>query len=362
VLNGTGQLDPRVHDPRAYKKIILHGSLGAGEAYMDGWWTVPDLAGMLCKLFRSREADNFHEFWSSLRSIRGLLTNLQSSRRSWIVARKHYDLGNEFYRRWLDPTMAYTCGYWSDGVETLEQAQVAKYDIVCRKLGLKPGERVLDIGSGWGGFARHAAKQYGVRVVGVSLSVEQNRYAQEERRGLPIEIRTMDYRDVNDGPYDAIVSIGMFEAVGHRNYRVFMQRVHDLLKPGGLALLHTIGTTGERSTIDPWFHRYIFPNGELPCRWDIIRATWELLHRLDFQEFPPEYYARTLQAWHDRFVEGRRAIRRLGTQYDDRFFRMWEYYLLAMVAAFAERRNVLWQLVYCREGDQGTFAHYLPIR
>lgn len=362
VLNGSAAHDPQIRDPRTARAVLLHGSVGAGDAYMNGWWTVEDLVGMLRRLFRSGASDGFSQLWYRARNLRAWIQNLQSHARAWTVARRHYDLGNEFYRLWLDETMAYTCGYWADGVTDLRHAQLAKYDIVCRKLGLRPGQRILDIGCGFGGFARYAAERYGVAVVGITLSVEQAKVARERCAGFPVEIRIQDYRHVADGPYDNIVSIGMFEAVGSPNFAVFMDKVRSLLKENGLALLHTIGTACPYPTVDAWFHRRIFPNGELPSRASIEDACKKNLCILDFHEFPADFYPRTLQAWKDSFVAAWQEIERIGPQFDERFFRMWVYYLLSMVAAFSERRNVLWQLVLARDEDAGSRRGYVPIR
>lgn len=329
---------------------------------MDGWWTVNDLPEMLRRLFASGEADTFSQFWSRVRSAQELFMNFQSKVRAKIVANEHYDLGNDFYRLWLDETMAYTCGYWNDSVSTLKESQYQKYDLICRKLGYKPGERVLDIGCGWGGFAKFAAEQYGVRVVGVTISREQAVYARQYCRGLPIEIRIQDYRDIADGPYDHVTIVGMLEHVGCRNYPAIFQKVSDVLRPGGNLMTHLIGTTYTDPVRDPWFHRYIFPNGELPDRWALSKASAGVLSRVDFHEFPADYYPRTLRAWYDNFVAAWPEVQKLDTRFDERFYRMWEYYLLSMVAAFEVRRNVLWQIVWCRETDTQAYRDYVPVR
>lgn len=357
-LNGPGPCDPQILDPRAVWKVLLHGSLGAGEAYMDGWWDVADLQGMMAYLMESGKSDKFSQLWHVHRVIRRSLMNLQSHARAHIVAKAHYDIHDGLYRRMLDSSMTYTCGYWPHA-HTLEEAQRAKLDLVCRKLGLKPGDRVLDIGCGFGSFAFHAATYYGASVVGVSLSEGQSRVARERCAGLPIEIRIQDYRHVDDGPFDHIASIGMFEAVGSKNFKTFMRQVRKLLKPGGRCVLHTIGTDLPYPSQDAWYDKYIFPNGELPSFSSIEAASHALLRRLDFHEFDTMDYPRTLRIWYDNFVAAWPDIQKLHIRFDDRFFRMWEYYLLVVAAAFQVRRMLLWQFVFCRQGDS---QDYVPVR
>ncbi|MEN9413597.1 MAG: Cfa2: cyclopropane-fatty-acyl-phospholipid synthase [Candidatus Parcubacteria bacterium] len=354
TLNGPHSWDPQIRDSRVFRRVLLHGSLGAGESYMDGWWEVRDLVGMFDRLMRSGQIDKFSQLWQVFWRWRKRLMNLQSIARARIVAEQHYDLSNEFYRLWLDPTMAYTCGYWQHGVKNLHASQIAKYDLLCRKLGLKPGMRVLDIGCGWGGLARYMAKQHGVHVTGVTISKEQLAFAQEYCRGTSVSFLFSDYRLLS-GQYDRIVSVGMLEHVGSKNYRPYMQAVSRLLKPGGLFVLHHIASPSEHSVVDPFFDWYIFPNSELPSRACLQRASEDVLVELDFHEFDFRDYALTLRAWYDQFVAAWPRIEMLGPQFDKRFYRMWEFYLLSMESAFANGRNRLWQHVYCHEGSASGF-------
>lgn len=354
TLNGPHSWDPQIRDSRVFRRVLLHGSLGAGESYMDGWWEVRDLSGMFDRLMRSGQIDRFSQLWQVLWRWRKRLMNLQSIARSRIVAEQHYDLSNEFYRLWLDPTMAYTCGYWQHGATNLHTSQIAKYDLICRKLGLKPGMRVLDIGCGWGGLARYMAEQYGVHVTGVTISKEQLAFAQEYCRGASVSFLFSDYRLLS-GQYDRIVSVGMLEHVGSKNYRPYMQAVSRLLKPSGLFVLHHIASPWGRSVVDPFFDRYIFPNSELPSRACLQRASEGTLIELDFHEFDFRDYALTLRAWYDQFVLAWPYIEMLGSQFDKRFYRMWEFYLLSMESAFASGRNRLWQHVYCRQESASDF-------
>lgn len=258
-----------------------------------------------------------------LRNLPGVILNLQSRRRSPIIAERHYDLDNELFLSFLDPYNQYSCAYF-EGTDDLDPAQRNKLELICRKLGLRREDRVLDIGSGWGGFARYAAEQYDCHVVGVNISKVQNAYARDYCSGLPVEIRQCDYRDIEDA-FDKVVSVGMFEHVGRKNYRAFMKKIHKLLDRGGVFLLHTIGNNVSRRTTDPWMDRYIFPNGELPSVAQIAKAAEGLFVIEDWHNFGP-HYDRTLMAWHANFVN---AWPRLKETYDERFRRMWEYYLLS---------------------------------
>ncbi|HHQ14970.1 MAG TPA: cyclopropane fatty acyl phospholipid synthase, partial [Chromatiales bacterium] len=261
-----------------------------------------------------------------------------------------YDIGNDLYEQMLDPWMNYSCGYWLQA-DTLEQAQQHKMELICRKLELEPGMKLLDIGCGWGGMARYAAEHYGVHVVGVTISGQQQQWAEERVRGLPVEIRCQDYREV-DEIFDRIVSIGMFEHVGYKNYREYFRKCHAMLRKDGLMLLHTIGSNRTSLTIDPWLHRYIFPNGILPSIAQIGRAIESSFVMEDWHNFGVDY-DRTLMAWHERIE---RAWERLDPQrYDERFRRMWRFYLLACAGAFRSRHTQLWQVVLSKGGRPGGY-------
>lgn len=260
-------------------------------------------------------------------------------------------LGNDLYEKMLGKTMVYTCAYW-DNADTLDQAQEAKLDLVCRKIGLKSGDTVLDIGCGFGAFAKLAAEKYGASVVGTSVSKEQIEFARKHTKGLPVEIRFQDYRDTT-GQFDHIVSIGMFEAVGSKNFRTFMQKAHDLLKDGGTFLLHTIGGNDTTTTADPWFDKYIFPNGMLPSITQMGKATEGLFIMEDWHNFGP-YYDLTLREWWKNF-DG--AWHTLKDKYNDRFYRMWKYYIFSMMGAFRSRqKNQLWQIVLSKGGVLGGYT------
>lgn len=351
-LNGIRAFDLQVFDERFYNRVLAGGSLAAGESFMDGWWDSDKLDELVSRFYGARVVEHFQYDISSLMYfLRAHLFNLQTSARAPHVARAHYDLGNDLYERMLGPSMAYTCGYWSNA-ENLTDAQYAKFDLVCRKIGLRSGQRILDIGCGFGSFAKYAAERYGASVVGVSLSKEQISYARELTRGLPIEIRYQDYRDVSDEPFDHIVSIGMFEAVGYRNYETFMKKAHSLLKKDGLFLLHTIGVSKSLRWNDPWMDKYIFPNGHLPSVEQIGRASADYFVIEDWHNFGADY-DKTLMAWHENFVKHWPELK---DKYGERFYRMWVFYLLSCAGLFRARYTQLWQVIFSKSGVQGGYV------
>jgi cyclopropane-fatty-acyl-phospholipid synthase len=342
-FNGGRHWDIQVHDPELYRRILCQGSLGFGEAYMDGLWDAERLDETLTRLIgvcAGERLPGMAALRTALAAVEDLLLNRQSLRRAFEVGECHYDIGNAIYRAMLDPTMSYSCGYWRDA-ETLEQAQLAKLDLICRKLELKPGERLLDIGCGWGGLAEHAARHFGVEVHGITISREQLELARERCRGLPVEIELMDYRAL-EGRFDKIVSVGMFEHVGLKNYRIFFRTAAGVLADQGLLLLHTIGSRLSFRGTDPWVHRYIFPNGAVPSVAQLGASMEPWLVLEDWHCFGPDY-DRTLQAWWQRFDAAWPDLR--GGRYDQRFYRMWKYYLHLFMGYFRSRRGQLWQLV-----------------
>ena len=249
----------------------------------------------------------------------------------------------------LDRRLMYSCAYWRDA-DDLESAQEAKLDLICRKAQLAPGMRILDIGSGWGGFLRFAAERYGVSGLGITVSRNQAAFANAHRDGLPIETRMLDYQAL-EGQFDRIVSIGMFEHVGYKNYRTYLRKVRALLAPDGLFVLHTIGGNTSTTHGDPWSEKYIFPNGMLPSVQQIARASEGVFVMEDWHNFGADY-DRTLMAWHQNFET---AWPHLRQRYDERFYRMWRYYLLSFAAMFRARRLNLWQIVFSPEGVPGGY-------
>ena len=341
-LNGDRPWDIQVLDERLYRKVLSSGSLGFGEAYMDRYWEAHDLSGLITRLLRARLDEKplgKARFFLLLHYLRARLFNLQSQARAFDVGKRHYDIGNDLYARMLDSNWCYSCGYWAEA-EDLEAAQQAKLELICRKLKLEPGMSVLDVGCGWGSLSAYMARHYGVRVHAITISREQAVLARERCDGLPVEIELVDYRDVR-GEYDRVVSVGMFEHVGHKNYATYFSSLAQCLKPDGLFLLHTIGTDSEGVGVDPWIDRYIFPNGELPSLPRLMAAVKPCFHVEDLHNFGPDY-DRTLMAWWDNFQQ---AWPELSAHYDQRFYRMWRYYLMSCAGFFRARRGQLWQLV-----------------
>jgi cyclopropane-fatty-acyl-phospholipid synthase len=353
-IGGSRPWDINVHDQAFYPRVLTQGSLGLGESYMDGDWDAQALDETLYRLIDARLEERVRGLAMVWDNVRARLLNLQAKQRSFMVGQRHYDLGNDLYRAMLGPRMIYSCGYWRkpDGSEVadLDAAQEAKLDLVFRKLGLQPGQRVLDIGCGWGGALRYAAECYGVSGVGVTISQEQVEYAREHCAGWPIEIRLQDYRDL-DERFDRIFSIGMFEHVGVRNYRQYFQVVRRCLSEQGLFLLHTIGNDESVTHTDPWIDRYIFPNSMLPSPAQIGQALEGLFVIEDWHNFGADY-DRTLRAWWEN-IEC--AWPTLDERYDHRFRRMWRFYLASSMAVFRCRRAQLWQLVLSPHGVPGGY-------
>ena len=346
-INGRRPWDIQIHNPETLSRVAAQRSLGLGESYMDGWWDCDDLDEFCYRILHSGADDlATNRFMLTLQLAAHMLRNRQSIRRSRQVAEQHYDLDNHLFELMLGRTMAYSCAYWKDA-ETLDQAQDAKLDLICRKLELEPGMTLLDIGCGWGSLLEHAAKHYGVRAHGVTVSVEQAQLARERCKDLPVEVLLQDYRAVT-GRYDRIASVGMFEHVGRRNYRTFMNTAANLLKDRGLMLLHCIGENESSSSHDPWINKYIFPNGELPSIKQIARAAEKRFVVEDLHNFGPDY-ARTLKAWDSNFQAHWPELK---DRYDDRFHRMWRYYLNLCSGAFRARNIQLWQWVLSKPGQR----------
>jgi cyclopropane-fatty-acyl-phospholipid synthase len=350
-LGGTRPHDLRVNDERFYEKGLAGGFSGIRDAYVEGWWETDRLDEVTCRVLSSSVALPYADRVTLATSaVVGRLANLQSVRKANQV-RAHYDLGDDLFAAMLDHRKIYSCAYWRKA-DTLDDAQEAKLELICRKLALQPGMRVLDIGCGWGGFARYAAERHGVSVVGLTVSRDQARLAEESCSGFPIEIRLADYRTLGRDSFDAIASIGMFEHVGYKNYRRYMALVATLLRPGGLFLLQTIGGNTSRTSYDPWMSRNIFPNGHLPSATQISAAAEGVLVMEDWHNFGPDY-DRTLMAWYANFERSWPALRE---RYGERFRRMWTCYLLTCAGSFRARVNQLWQVVFSTPGREGIYA------
>lgn len=350
-VNGDRSWDPQVHDSRLYRRVLSGGSLAVGQAYMDGWWDCEALDQFFYRILRARLDEKLSWSWQFLWNLlKAFILNRQSESRAYEVGEEHYDRGNDLFRHMLDDRMVYSCGYWRRA-DTLDEAQEAKLDLICQKLGLEPGMRVLDIGCGWGSFAKYAAEEYGVKVVGVTISEEQASLARERCADLPVEIRLQDYRKI-DETFDRIVSIGMFEHVGHKNHRTYMEAVRRCLRRDGLTMLHTIGNFSSGRVTDPWIDTYIFPNGLIPSATQITQAAEDLFVIEDWHNFGPDY-DQTLMAWARNFEASWDV---LSDRYSDRFYRMWRYYLHQCAGAFRARRNQLWQIVLSPEGVDGRYV------
>lgn len=339
-IDGPRPTDIQVHDPRLYARVMAQGSLGLGESYMDGWWDAADLDGFITRLLEVK-ADRLVRGWNELVSYAwARLSNLQSRARAFQVGERHYDIGNDLYECMLDRRMIYSCAYWAEGAD-LETAQEAKLELVFGKLGLQPGQGVLDIGCGWGGALQLAAERHGVRGTGITISREQAQLARRRCEGLPVEIMLADYRELA-GRFDHIWSIGMFEHVGPKNYRRYFGAARRCLAPEGRFLLHTIGSLRPtRNDIDPWIGRHIFPNAVIPQQFQICEAI-DGSFRIDGWQRIGMHYDATLLAWRDNFE---RNWPRLSPGRDERFHRMWRYYLSASAAGFRARITDVWQVL-----------------
>ncbi len=331
-----------IHDPDVFARLIREGELGFSDSYLDGAWSTPDLRAFMDVVHQGNDAvyDGFQGS-ALVRTFERLRFWLQRNHKT--QARKnisyHYDLGNDFYSLWLDDTMTYSSAIFETGQESLEKAQTAKYASLVDEMGAKPGDHILEIGCGWGGFAEYAARERGLRVTGLTISQEQFRYARQriENAGLSdmVDFKLQDYRDER-GIYDGIASIEMFEAVGQKYWPVYFNTVRDRLKPGAQATLQIITVADRRWEIYrngvDFIQKYIFPGGMLPApkilREQIERAGLDFVRSKEFGDS----YDLTLRRWHETFNERWEQVAALG--FDDRFRRMWNFYLTACGAAF----------------------------
>ena len=348
AINGTNPCDLRVKDDRFFRRVTADGNLGLGESYMEGWWECDSIDDFICRLMASDVEDKMRKNPGLL--LRSLLLNVNNKSRAFQVGEQHYDIGNDLYQKMLDKRMTYSCGYWKNSND-LDEAQAAKLDMICRKLGLQPGQRVLDIGCGWGSFVKYAAENYGATAVGITVSKDQAAFAKKSCAGLPVEIMLLDYRDLND-KFDHIVSVGMFEHVGYKNYRTYMDTVRKCLKDDGLFLLHTIGENRSKKCIDPWFDKYIFPNSLIPSAKQISAAAENLFVIEDWHNFG-SHYDPTLTSWFNNFAQNWGALK---DRYDNRFYRMWKYYLLSSAGSFRARCLHVWQIIMSKKGVTGGYT------
>lgn len=357
TINGNAPWDIQVHDKRFYLQVLTRGSLGLGESYMHGWWDCRQLDKFFDRVLQGGVP--WIEVFNPVSLLFGLMSslmNMMPRHKAFVVGEHHYDRGNKLFEAMLDESMTYSCAYFEDlprRTDQLHTAQLQKLDLICRKLQLKPWQRVLDIGCGWGSFAAYAAKYYNAEVIGLTVSKEQAALARERCRGLPVEIRLQDYRDVVTEKFDHVVSVGMFEHVGAKNYRTFMQVAERCLKPDGLFLLHTIGSRDQLfHSLDPWIRKWIFPNSQIPMRKQIHKSRENLLFVQDWHEFG-SYYDTTLMCWYERFVA---AWPELQAEYGEKFFRMWSYYLLCCAGAFRAGHLKLWQVLFSHHTNTNTYS------
>lgn len=359
-IGGRRPWDLRVSDERLYARVLVGGSLAAGEAYMDGWWDADRLDEFCTRVHRARIHLRIATLPFTIHVALGRIRNYQDRRRSRRVAERHYDLSNELYAAMLGPTMQYTCAYYGpDGADvSLDEAQRRKLELIARKLYLRPGMTVLELGGGFGELARHLAERHRCRVVSYNISREQVEFARRRCSGLPVEFRLQDYRDAASDPtvYDRVVSVGLLEHVGPKNYRGFFELARSRLAPAGLCLVHTIGGQVSKTVADPWIDKYIFPGGVIPSERQVTTAKEGLFVLEDWHNFGPDY-DRTLLAWEENFRSAWPALSRDGGL-DERFYRMWRYYLNVSAGAFRARALNLWQLVLSR----GDVPRYAPVR
>jgi cyclopropane-fatty-acyl-phospholipid synthase len=350
-INGSNPWDIQIHNDEFYRRAITEGELGLGESYMDGWWDAEKVDEFIYRILSAHLDEKIQrKFTILLRLFAARFLNLQSKQRAFIIGEKHYDLGNDLFQKMLDKRMNYSCAYWKDA-NNLDKAQEDKLELICRKLFLKPGMRVLDIGCGWGAFGKYSAEKYNVEVVGITVSKEQIELGRKLCAGLPVEFRLSDYRDINE-KFDRIVSVGMIEHVGYKNYKTFFDVANKCMKDDGLFLLHTIGSIKSVKTHDLWTNKYIFPNGMLPSVAQLGKAIENLFVMEDWHNFGIDY-DKTIMAWFNNFVTNWDKIK---NKYSDRFFRMWKYFLLASAGSFRSRsHDQLWQIVLSKYGMPGGY-------
>jgi cyclopropane-fatty-acyl-phospholipid synthase len=353
-INGNNPWDIQVHNKEFYKRALAKVELGIGESYMDGWWDCAQIDEMICKVIRAKLDQKLKRNFSiTYHILLAKIINLQSYKRAFNIGKKHYDLGNDLFQNMLDTRMNYSCAYWNNA-DSLDEAQENKLELICRKLNLKPGMHVLDIGCGWGAFGKYAAEKYDVTVVGITVSKEQVALGKELCKGLPVEFRLKDYRNLNE-KFDHIVSIGMIEHVGYKNYRIYFEVANKCLNDNGLFLLHTIGNKISEKTADPWMNKYIFPDGMLPSIAQLGKAIENLFIMEDWHNIGADY-DKTLMSWFNNFDNNYDKIE---NKYSERFYRMWKYYLLFLAGTFRSRRNQVWQIVLSKDG---VFNGYQSIR
>ncbi len=354
IINGDRSWDIQIKNRNFFSRVMLQGSLGLGESFVDGWWDCHSLDQFFFKILHKRlHRKMIVDLSAIFNDLKARLFNFQNRRRAFKVGEHHYDAGNDLFQKMLDENMVYSCGYWKNA-DNLDQAQYDKLDLICRKLKLTRGMRFLDIGCGWGSLLIHAARHYGVEAVGITVSKEQLKLAQQRCSDFPVDIKLKDYREIT-GQFDAIASVGMFEHVGYKNYTAFFKVIERCLKQNGLFLLQTMASNRSHHTCDPWFDKYIFPNGMLPSISQMSSAVEDKFVMEDWHNLGVDY-DKTLMAWYRNFEAGWSSLKR---RYSNRFFRMWKYYLLSLAGAFRARHLQVWQIVLAPNENA---AEYKSIR
>jgi cyclopropane-fatty-acyl-phospholipid synthase len=343
-VGGRRPHDIQVHSPAFYTRALRDGRLGVGESYMDGEWDAEALDAFIAKLLLARLNEKVQDWRTILYVAAARATNLQNATRVFQAGERHYDIGNDLYQAMLGESMSYTCAYWANA-KTLDEAQRAKLELICRKVGLEPGMKVLELGCGWATFAKYAAERYGVEVTGYTVSKEQVALGRELCKGLPVDLRLEDYRNAR-GSYDRVISIGMMEHVGHKNHRAYFETVDRCLKSDGIAFVHTIGSNISQKIIDSFFHKYLFPNALIPSLAQITGAMEGKFVPEDVHNIG-EHYDPTLMAWNENFEKAWPSLQK---RYDSRFYRLWRFYLLSSAGSFRARFTQLYQVVMTREG------------
>ena len=356
-INGNRDWDIQVHDERFYSRLLFHGSIALGEAYVDGWWDCKDVEQFIYRVLHYRlvnsktyELQHFGaSFLKNTRFIWKKLINPQSIRRAAKDVRYHYNLGNDLFAATLDETMTYTCGYFKD-TNDLKQAQIDKMKLVCQKLNLQKGMRVLDIGCGWGSLAKYMADNYEVTVVGLTLSEEQKTFADNQCTNSDVTIELCDYRNHN-GKYDRIVSIEMIEHVGAKNLKSFMQKADKNLNEDGLMLLQFDGKSESINWNYSWIEKYVFPGTVTPSMQQIAKSSENLFFLVDWHDFTKDYHL-TMNCWHENFLKNWDNIK---DNYDERFFRLWKFYLTCAPATALVNTQHLWQIVLQKNNSEKQY-------
>ena len=350
-INGNNPWDIQVYNKDFYRRALSEAELGIGESYMDGWWDCEKIDELIYRVVKSRLDEKVKRKFSIIFDLfLAKIFNMQPKRKAFVIGERHYDLGNELFQNMLDRRMNYSCAYWKNAT-TLDQAQENKLELICKKLYLRSGMKVLDIGCGWGAFGKYAAEKYNVSTVGITVSKEQFKLGKELCNGLPVKIKFQDYRELKE-KFDRIVSVGMIEHVGYKNYRTYFKVAYRCLTNEGLFLLHTIGESKSVKAADAWTEKYIFPGGMLPSIKQLAKATEGLFIIEDLHSFGADY-DKTLMAWYENFKTNWNKIK---DKYSERFYRMWKYFSLSSAGAFrARNKNQLWQIVLSKNGIDGGY-------